>query len=227
MAGLLIIFVVTLTYVMLTLTHQQAAAQDQRVEYQARVEELTQTRERRRDMLKELEERLHAASVSEFLVDGDRGVLRLKEGILFESGQDSILPDGRRVIEKLGPILVEVLRSEKYSGVETVFVEGHTDTVPVRTGARFKDNWDLSTKRAISAWKALQLAAPELVKLENQTGEPLFSCSGYAATRPVIQGATDSISLRQNRRIDFRFTMTPPLADDESAADSIASRMLE
>lgn len=49
--------------------------------------------------------------------------------------------------------------------------------------------------------------------LVNANGVPIFSCSGYADTRPVKDDAFDenSVEGRQaNRRIDIRFVMMPP-----------------
>ena len=46
-----------------------------------------------------------------------------------------------------------------------------------------------------------------LKQLKNAVGNPIFSCSGYADTRPVT---TDEERKAENRRIDLRFTMMPP-----------------
>jgi flagellar motor protein MotB len=118
----------------------------------------------------------------------------------------------------LGPILFRTLN--KYSGnVETVFIEGHTDNTPIgrELRARFPSNWELSTQRAINTWRAIFKASLKLENLKNKKREPLFSCSGYADTRPV--SSNDTVEGRmKNRRIDLRFSMTPPRKEKEPAA---------
>lgn len=54
---------------------------------------------------------------------------------------------------------------------------------------------------------------PEFNWLVNPRGEPIFSCSGYAETRPVRENGLDPNSEEgraANRRIDIRFVMMPP-----------------
>ena len=44
-------------------------------------------------------------------------------------------------------------------------------------------------------------------------GQPIFSCSGYAETRPITDDEYDEDSeegRQANRRIDLRFAMMPP-----------------
>ena len=38
-------------------------------------------------------------------------------------------------------------------------IEGHTDNLPVRKGQIYKDNWELSTKRALSVLDILLIKA--------------------------------------------------------------------
>lgn len=71
----------------------------------------------------------------------------LEEKLLFKSGSDVIDPKGKEALK----ILAEVLNNTK--GI-TVMIEGHTDNVPIKTNL-FKDNWDLSTARAISIVRIL------------------------------------------------------------------------
>lgn len=61
---------------------------------------------------------------------------------------------------------------------------------------------------------------PNLNTLINPNGDPLFSCSGYADTRPITDDAYDESSeagRQANRRIDIRFAMMPP--SDPSKGD--------
>ena len=199
MTGLLIIFILTLTYYMLT--------------YSQKTARLTDNDRVRAEILLTIERYLKDKGILDVQVDVAHGVLRLPEGVLFDSGEAEIKADGLRVIQVLGPVLKDVLGRENYRGrVETVFVEGHTDSVPIRT-KEFASNWELSTKRAINAWNELRKETPGLDSLFNDRNEPLFSCSGYAETRPIASNETEKVR-QKNRRIDLRFAMSPPRREE-------------
>ena len=128
------------------------------------------------------------------------------------------------VAKKLGSVIFTVLSEEDFKGaVETIFIEGHTDDVPINNSI-FSSNWDLSTKRAINTWNTMQSAEPAINQLVNKNSQKIFSCSGYADTRPV-NTAKDVESRRQNRRIDIRFSMSAPDATDIKIVKFVKERM--
>jgi flagellar motor protein MotB len=105
---------------------------------------------------------------------------------------------------------------ENRSLLDTVFIEGHTDSVP---NNREMGNWGLSTYRAISLWKFWTETPGQLSELKRlhtipidpaQNPKPLISVSGYADTRST-HGLIDGKGLREDRpedrRIDIRFTL--------------------
>ncbi|MBR4153065.1 MAG: OmpA family protein [Selenomonadaceae bacterium] len=146
-------------------------------------------------------------------IDEQHGILRISEGVLFDVGLADVKPQGQVVIKKLGNVLEVALNSEKFKGrVETIFIEGHTDNVPIVTEI-FPSNWELSTKRAINTWLTMSGANPNLMTLLNDKGEMIFSVSGYSDTRPIAENSTEA-GRRDNRRIDIRFSMTPPSEKD-------------
>ena len=105
-------------------------------------------------------------------------------------------------------MLYRVLQEDTYkNSVDTIFIEGHTDSDPIENHPRYRSNWDLSTERAINTLTKLEEDNESLKQLKNAVGNPIFSCSGYADTRPVT---TDEERKAENRRIDLRFTMMPP-----------------
>ena len=75
-------------------------------------------------------------------------------------------------------------------------IEGHTDNLPVRKGQIYKDNWELSTKRALSV----------LRYFINQGLDPkkLFA-SGYGSFQP-IDNTNTKIGRMKNRRIEMKIT---------------------
>ena len=209
MASLLAIFMLTICYFILNFS--QATAQ------------LTQNDVTRAELLMRIHEQLAQDGVK-VTIDEQHGILRISEGVLFDVGTAEVQPEGRRVIQKLGVILTDVLQSEEFAGtVETIFIEGHTDDVPINS-PDFPSNWELSTKRAINTWRLMAAGSPLLDQLKNESGQPIFSCSGYAETRPIAEN-TDAEGRRANRRIDIRFTMTPPGEDDMSIVKFVHRKM--
>ena len=158
------------------------------------------------------------------IVDDQHGVLRIPEGVMFDVGQADVKPEGQRVIVTLGKVLEKTLKSERFNGeVETVFIEGHTDNVPISNGV-FPSNWELSTKRAINTWLLMGSVAPNLQQLKNKREQLVFSCSGYADTRPIADNNTEN-GRRENRRIDVRFSMSPPRDEDMSIVKFVRGKL--
>ncbi|WP_298504884.1 flagellar motor protein MotB [uncultured Maribacter sp.] len=75
-------------------------------------------------------------------------MINISDKLLFNSGSYKVSSKANTVLAKLA----EVINSE--SSME-VMVEGHTDARSINT-AMFKDNWDLSVKRATSVVRILQ-----------------------------------------------------------------------
>ena len=93
------------------------------------------------------------------------------------------------------------------SFLDTVLIEGHTDSKPISPKAGYLDNLSLSVARASHILRLLRSCKPQLSILKNSRGESLLAASGYGSLRP-IQDA-DPYSQR-NRRIDIRFLMISP-----------------
>lgn len=95
--------------------------------------------------------------------------------------------------------------------LEAIYLEGHTDNVRVRFGAKFVDNWDLSVARATNSYRAMLKGAPKLADLKNAENKALLSVSGYGEERPIENNHNANDDERTaNRRIDLRFVMAPP-----------------
>lgn len=80
--------------------------------------------------------------------ENNRLVINMDNRILFKSGQAKLR--GREIedtLDKIAGILADYPENK-------VFVEGHTDNVPMRS-SKFKDNWELSTERALSVLRRL------------------------------------------------------------------------
>jgi flagellar motor protein MotB len=145
-------------------------------------------------------------------------VLRIPEQQLqFALGRFEIPPIHAGPANTIGRALLDALsKSENRTLLDTVFVEGHTDSVP---NSREMGNWGLSTYRAISLWNFWTDKPGEISALKTLrtapadpkiAAKPLISVSGYADTRST-HGLLDGQALKdersEDRRIDIRFTL--------------------
>jgi chemotaxis protein MotB len=101
--------------------------------------------------------------------------------------------------------------------VDTVLIEGHTDSVPIGAASRYTDNLDLSAARSAEVFRMMHQCEPQLPRLVNRTGSPVISVSGYGEMRPIDRADREADA---NRRIDLRFLMEPPKTDPEHQAGS-------
>lgn len=75
----------------------------------------------------------------EKLVDGVQ--ITLQSTYFFKSAEASILPEAKVLLDQIAKALVP------HSKDNLIFIEGHTDDLPIQN-IKFKNNWELSTKRA-------------------------------------------------------------------------------
>lgn len=108
--------------------------------------------------------------------------------------------------------------------LETLLIEGHTDDVPVAAGRRFRDNLELSSMRAATVHRMIGSCEPGVERLVNTDGYPILSTSGYGHTRPATQ---DRARSDDNRRIDLRFLLEPPLGITWADTSSIRGEVRE
>lgn len=239
MAGLLFVFLITLVAFVINFriaTDEQREAQEaaeaekeQAIVEKERAEavrdDLTNARRLREQMLEDIRRRLEERGIR-VEIDNDHGVLRLSENaISFGSSQAELKAAEQAKLGQIGVVLLDVLPcyaadagadcDERTRGkLEAVFIEGHTDNVPLQPGGRFRNNLDLSAQRAMYTFELLKTREPGLADLRNKLGQPLFSVSGYGEGRPVIEHPAPTDEPR-NRRIDLRFIMAPPPATQE------------
>lgn len=214
MAALLFVFLITL--VAFVINFQMATEQQQEA-----LDDLTNARELRSEMLEDIRARLQERGIR-VEIDSEYGILRLTENaISFDSAQATLAQREQEKLSQVAAVLADVVPcyaadapprcdARTQGKLDAVFVEGHTDNVPLTPG-RFQDNWDLSAQRAMSTYRAISQDQPKLMSLQNQLRQPLFSVSGYGAGRPVVDHEKPTAE-PSNRRIDLRFIMTPPTA---------------
>ena len=137
----------------------------------------------------EMMEMGHGPSVT--LDDAEEGfVIKLPASLLFKSGSATIENEDALLFLKRVALIIEELPAEM-----EVSVQGHTDNQGPGKRSPFKDNWELSSARAISVLQELLLdgVAPNRV-----------SASGYAEFKPLATNATAN-GREKNRRVELHF----------------------
>lgn len=118
-------------------------------------------------------------------------IIRVKDSVLFDSGQDKIRQDALSMLDNIMAIF------DQYDdAIREIHVEGHTDNVPI-SSSRFKSNWDLSTSRAVSV---IQYC------IAHSTLSPMkYAAAGYGEYHPIADNDTEE-GKAKNRRVDFVLT---------------------
>jgi len=126
-------------------------------------------------------------------VEFEDGMIRmaLTGDMYFHSGRADIRPEIVPVIEAIG-VAIGGLGSDML-----VAVEGHTDNVPMRSAQFPRDNWELSSARALSVMR--HLLGMGVIEPQN------ISSVGHSEYRPIADNST-SEGRAQNRRVEIFIT---------------------
>jgi chemotaxis protein MotB len=135
----------------------------------------------RRELAREIE-----SGKAEVERDGARIIIRLAEQGSFRSGSADLQPGFAQLLNQVGQTLS--------STPGRLFIEGHTDNVPVVFNERFRSNWDLSGARSGAVADYLSSSAG--------ITPGRMSVSGFADTRPIDSNDTPTGRSR-NRRIEI------------------------
>ncbi len=236
MTSLLFIFILILTYVMLSfvkkedvLTVEISKAEQQVIELKKKenilsenIKKIEQNVEYRGELLQNLQDELLKKDIK-VEIDKENGNIRLKSDLLFEVGSADISDLGKEQIGEIAKLLMQKMTDEKYiMSIDTIFIEGHTDSVPIVGSRIYLSNKELSAQRAINTYSEMLIATDNgISKLKNKKGKHLLSYSGYASTRQLCnedevankdEASEDELkSCRgKNRRIEFYFTVNTP-----------------
>ena len=212
MAGLLVIFILAVVYLVMVISKQKEEIDD-------KIRAIEQVETVRRQMLEEIESELDQAGIDVEISDNESVVRIPDDQLSFKTLSHRIPDENRKMVSVIGDVILRsLLRKDRLRYVDTVFIEGHTDGRPAPSLE--KDNWGLSTFRAISVWNAwerdftLIQNGLRLVDLRNREEKPIFSVSGFAASRRIDVSEATEEALKRNRRIDIRFTMFLPSKQD-------------
>lgn len=108
------------------------------------------------------------------------------DDVVFDLGSAAIKPLALAFLDHLAPLLLQTRHD--------IWVEGHTDDIPIQPGFIYPSNWELSTARASSVIRYL---------IERWNFDPTrLSAAGYADTKPRFPN--DSAENRAlNRRVEI------------------------
>lgn len=112
--------------------------------------------------------------------------LRVPSDLLYKSGQVELSPEGRRLVRDLKDFFIQ--RND-----QNIDVRGFTDDVPPRAGSRFKDNWEVSSLRALNVLRYLLSEGIEPSRL---------TATGLADLNPLFPNSSPQ-NRAKNRRVEF------------------------
>ena len=137
----------------------------------------------------EMMEKGHGPTIT--LEEAEEGFkIRLPASLLFKRGEAKIVNQDILLFLKRLALIIDELPQEF-----DIYVQGHTDNQDLDKNSPYKDNWELSTARAISVVK-------ELIKFGVDPRR--LAASGFADFRPIATNSTKK-GREKNRRVEIYF----------------------
>jgi len=124
---------------------------------------------------------------------GDRFLLPSE--LLFASGSALLGVEGKRELDKLAGVLLDVVETIPADLEWILRIDGHTDRIPINT-PQFPSNWELSTARAVAVVRYLA---------DQSVPQTRMVAAGFGEFFPVTDGTTPE-ALQENRRIEIKLT---------------------
>ncbi|MCL1484932.1 MULTISPECIES: peptidoglycan -binding protein [unclassified Marinobacter] len=124
---------------------------------------------------------------------GDRFLLPSE--LLFASGSALLGAEGKRELDKLAGVLLDVVETIPADLEWILRIDGHTDRIPINT-PQFPSNWELSTARAVAVVRYLA---------DQSVPQNRMVAAGFGEFFPVADGTTPD-ALQANRRIEIKLT---------------------
>lgn len=131
---------------------------------------------------------------SEVRVVGDRFIFQSE--VIFATGQSNVSAAGKEQLADIASAIREIEKSIPENIPWILQIEGHTDSDPIANSSIFRDNWDLSTERALSVVRFLRSEGISANRL---------AAAGYGEFQPIDSG-NSAASKQRNRRIELKLT---------------------
>ncbi len=135
-------------------------------------------------------ERALAKPLAEGRITLKEGRIGMQGSVLFQLGSAELSAEGQQLIVNIAT----PLRIFTEQGEMNVMVSGFTDDQPLRgITSPFRDNWELSTERALTVMRALIAAGFPRGKI---------FAAGFGETKPIAANISDANRAR-NRRVEI------------------------
>jgi chemotaxis protein MotB len=148
--------------------------------------ELSKMEEQRSELENKLSKEIQKGQVK-LTQDKDKITIQLDDSITFDSGSSELKKEIQPALDKIIDILEKNTNNK-------IIIEGHTDNVPVRN-ADLRDNWHLSSERALSVLKYILDSSKKL-------SPDKFSAAAYGEFQPIQPNQTKE-GRAQNRRVQL------------------------
>jgi len=139
-----------------------------------------------RQELENIVEEFSQSGMVEIAETSEGIVIRVKEPLAFDSGKADLKPQFIELLDKIGKVAA--------ASEAEVMVNGHTDNIVIRREQGFRNNWELSSARAVAVveyWqKKFNIPASRLV------------AAGFADGKPIVSNITEE-GRAKNRRVEF------------------------
>lgn len=225
MIGMLFIFIIIMVFIAFQV-------QTEKDEIETLDQYSQQAQEHRKTLLERVREVLAEEGIQHLTIDYDQGILRLPEGVLFASAVAEIRPNSKphQIAQRIAGAFHEVLPCSVFQNsrppdllskkcqkenpdkifVESIFIEGHTDNVPIVGGVpgdqQITNNMRLSARRATNTYQVMAEHEPEILGFQSPDDKQILAASAYGDTRPLNNNQSE-VEKKQNRRIDIRILM--------------------
>ncbi len=118
----------------------------------------------------------------------DNGIitLRVPSDVMFDSGQVEIRPEALPLLDTVRDVLVK--QNDQF-----INIKGFTDELPPGPDSRFRDNWEISSLRAVNVLRYMLGSGIEAKRM---------TATGLADMYPLFPNTTDE-NRAMNRRVEF------------------------
>jgi chemotaxis protein MotB len=164
------------------------AVEDEKAAAEARASSLAVSNAQRERLAQSLQQQIKSGQVEISELRGKMTV-KLKDKVLFASGSAALGKEGKKALDAVA----EAFKDLKD---RNVVVAGYTDNMPVGKESAFKDNWDLSTARAVAVVRYLASKGVD---------SSMLGAVGFSQYRPVVPNDT-AANRSLNRRIEIALT---------------------
>ena len=131
---------------------------------------------------------------SDIRIVGDRFVFQSE--VLFGSGDNVINELGTVELNKLAEAVLQLEKEIPEEINWVIRVDGHTDNIPLSGTGQFKNNWELSTARAVSVVQYL---------ISKGVTPTHLVAAGFGEFHPLVEEDSDEARAK-NRRIELKLT---------------------